>query len=400
MPAATSGGREVSMTGRTPWWAMGLVTGAGLAYFLDPGGGRQRRSLLRGKARHSLKEASLGLQRSARDLSHRAGGVMAEARGAFQGHDATDDVLLGRVRAQLGRVCSHPHAIITRADGTMIIVEGDVLRREYQQLLSAIKSVRGVRQVIDRLRVHEDAEGASMLAGGVRRPGPRFELLQSSWSPAARLVVGTLGGAITVGRLRRGDPVGGILGALLTTRAFTNQPLSRLFGVGGRRPIEVQKTLHISAPIDRVFAFFRDLSEYPRFMSHVRTVRERDERRSHWVVDGPAGSSIEWDAEISREEPNRLIAWRSLPGATVGHSGVARFEPEGAGTRLTLRLSYSPPLGVIGHFVATMFGKDPKRALDDDLLRLKSLLEEGRATGRDEQVRIEDLSPGKNRPQA
>ena len=90
----------------------------------------------------------------------------------------------------------------------------------------------------------------------------------------------------------------------------------------------------------------------------------------------PANDEAAWDAEITRLVPNKAFAWRTLPGAEVEHAGVVRFHPVGdAATRLEVRMSYSPPAGAIGHTVARLFRTDPKTEMDEDLERMKSLLE-------------------------
>ena len=172
-----------------------------------------------------------------------------------------------------------------------------------------------------------------------------------------------------------------------------NRPIRGLFGIGqGRKALEFDKIVDIHAPIEEVFRLWSDFSSFPRFLTHVCEVRVTDSR-SHWVVEGPAGTRVSWDAELTRFEKNRLIAWRSLPGEIIGNAGIIRFEPlpDGA-TRLHIHLSYNPPGGVLGHTIAALFGKDPQRALDDDLVRFKSLLEQGKATGRGRQIHIEDLT--------
>ena len=116
--------------------------------------------------------------------------------------------------------------------------------------------------------------------------------------------------------------------------------------------------------------------------------------RSHWNATGPGGLPVSWDAVITRYEQNKVIAWRSEPGSTVANAGTIRFEPEPDGrTRVTIHLTYNPPGGVLGHFAARLFGADPKSEMDDDLVRLKGLIEHGktRAPGKGEVVRQELL---------
>ena len=120
------------------------------------------------------------------------------------------------------------------------------------------------------------------------------------------------------------------------------------------------------------------LEYFPYFLSHVREVRDLGGGRSHWVVDGPAGARIEWDAVLTQFIPNEVIAWRSETGAVVQHAGIVRFEPDAEGnTRVHVRLSYTPPAGALGHSVAWLVGADPKRQMDDDLMRMKTFIETG-----------------------
>jgi uncharacterized membrane protein len=172
----------------------------------------------------------------------------------------------------------------------------------------------------------------------------------------------------------------GIAGAVVLARAATNLRLARLTGIGaGRRAVEVQKHLMIDAPVQAVWALWEDYESFPRFMTNVREVRRSQGGRSHWTVTGPLGTRLSWDAEETRRVPNELLAWTSLPGAAVQHAGVVRLEPVGGDrTRVEVTLSYNPVAGGAGHAVASVLGADPKKRLDEDLLRMKTLLEKGR----------------------
>ena len=99
------------------------------------------------------------------------------------------------------------------------------------------------------------------------------------------------------------------------------------------------------------------------------------------MVAGPAGSSFEFQSHITRDVPNESIAWETVPDSQIHHNGVVRFEQNwDGGTRVTVQMTYMPPAGVIGHKVAELFGVDPRQALQDDLMRLKALLEVNRMT--------------------
>jgi uncharacterized membrane protein len=169
-------------------------------------------------------------------------------------------------------------------------------------------------------------------------------------------------------------------GAALLGKGLSRRPLRELFRQSApERGILVQKTLDVYADVDEAYSAWRDLERFPNFMSHVREVRKQDERRYHWVVDGPAGVPVEWDAEVTADVPQELIAWRSTPGSEVHSSGVVQFEPNSyGGTCIQVRMSYRPPADVVGHTVAKVFGRDPKRQIDADLLRFKSFIETGR----------------------
>ncbi len=142
-----------------------------------------------------------------------------------------------------------------------------------------------------------------------------------------------------------------------------------------RRTVDIQKTLRIEAPLDRVYAFWRDYRNFPLFLSRVRRVDDLGGGRSQWVLDGPEGT-LEWNAIITVEAPEALLAWRSEPGAVLENAGAVRFSREGTGTRLDLRFCYNPPTQA-GAAVAELFGADPRAQLNQDLGRLKSLLESG-----------------------
>jgi uncharacterized membrane protein len=142
-----------------------------------------------------------------------------------------------------------------------------------------------------------------------------------------------------------------------------------------RRTVDIQKTLRIEAPVDQVYAFWRDYRNFPLFLPKVRQVEDLGAGRSRWVLDGPEGA-LEWKAMITIEAPGALLAWRSEPGAVLENAGAVRFSREGTGTRLDLRFCYNPPTRA-GAAVAELFGGDPRAQLNQDLGRLKSLLESG-----------------------
>jgi uncharacterized membrane protein len=366
-------------------------------YLADPAWGRRRRSVLRDKARSVVHEGEVALERAVRDLGHRVSGRVAEARSLVQDDSASDRVIAERVRARIGRLVSHPHAISSTVEGGRVILTGDLLRDELGMLYAGLSGVRGVRAIEQRLELYAPEDRVATLTGDRKAPRPRYLfLLNRRWSPASRLIAAALGAPLALtGGGRRGlaGLVLRLLGAGLTARALSHTSSSPLEALSGR-PIELGKTVHIRAPLEEVFACFKDFRNFSRFMSHVKRVQLAGEGRSHWVVAGPAGTRVVWDAELTELVPNQRIAWRTLSHSDIRSTGRVTFAREADGrTRVQVQLSYHPPAGPLGHFVARLFGKDPKRALDDDLLRLQSLLEKGTATGLQGKVHREDLLP-------
>ncbi|MFC5479000.1 SRPBCC family protein [Massilia suwonensis] len=153
--------------------------------------------------------------------------------------------------------------------------------------------------------------------------------------------------------------------------------LSNLLGSGRGKSIDLEKSIRIDASPDEVYEMWSKYENFPRFMSHVIEVRDIGRRRSHWVVQGPAGTQFEFDSMLTEQSKNRRLAWRSEPGAEIPNSGSVEFEPYRGGTRVTVRFSYSPPAGAVGHGLAALLGSDPKRQMDDDLARMKHFIERG-----------------------
>jgi len=145
--------------------------------------------------------------------------------------------------------------------------------------------------------------------------------------------------------------------------------------------IEVQQAMLIDRSPEDLYKFWHQFQNLPTFMHHLKSVEVLDAKRSHWVTQAPsiAGGSIEWDAEITRDEPNAAIAWRSLPGSQIDTMGEIRFTKAlgDRGTEVHVLMKYLPPAGKVGHWIATLFGDAPSRQMRDDLRSFKSLMEVG-----------------------
>jgi uncharacterized membrane protein len=143
--------------------------------------------------------------------------------------------------------------------------------------------------------------------------------------------------------------------------------------------VELTATTTIRKPAPEVYAFWRDLENLPRFMAHLEEVHTTGDRTSHWLAAAPFGKDVGWDAEITEEAPGERIGWRSTENADVPNEGTVRFgpAPDGVSTEVHVVLHYDIPGGALGKAVAKYFGEEPHQQLDDDLRRLKQVLETG-----------------------
>jgi uncharacterized membrane protein len=176
-------------------------------------------------------------------------------------------------------------------------------------------------------------------------------------------------------------------------RAVANMPLTRVFGISERRRvIDINKSIEVDVPIEEAYELWSNFENFPKFMAHIKEIKSLGGDRSQWVVSGPAGIPVEFNAVMTENIPNEVIAWETEPDSVVKHRGHVKFMP-GAElqTQINVHLVYNPPAGVIGHTVAAIFGTDPKSAMDEDLVRLKSLLEVGKTTAEGKEVTRDDI---------
>jgi uncharacterized membrane protein len=206
-----------------------------------------------------------------------------------------------------------------------------------------------------------------------------MDLMQEHWAPATRVLTGGAGAALVACALARRSPLSialGLAGVAMVLRAGTNAALPQLLGQRGPY-IHYMKTLNLAAPADDVFAFWQNFENFPKFMRNVRSVRRNADGSWHWEVAGPAGTTAQWDADMTVCIPNELVAWTTRPGSQVENAGLVHFQPQRGGTRIQVEMSYNPPGAALGHVVASLFGADPRTEMNEDLMRMKSFLETG-----------------------
>jgi len=141
----------------------------------------------------------------------------------------------------------------------------------------------------------------------------------------------------------------------------------------------VVQTITIDRAPEECYALWHDFPSHPRFMDYLESVEFTTPGRSHWRARGPAGTTLEWDAEVSQDQPGRCIAWHSLENADLEHSGNVRFEraPGNRGTLVRLEMHYAPPGGTVGATLANLLGAVPQVLLGNTLRHFKQILETG-----------------------
>jgi len=138
---------------------------------------------------------------------------------------------------------------------------------------------------------------------------------------------------------------------------------------------QVTKDIIVNANIDDVYSIWADFEQFPRFMTYIKALTKTGDRTSHWVMKGPLGKDLEWDAETTTLEPNKRIAWNSRDGGDIKTTGQVTFNKLAQNqTEITVVLQYVPPAGKLGEFVAQLFS-DPDKRLDQDLRNFKEYAE-------------------------
>lgn len=211
----------------------------------------------------------------------------------------------------------------------------------------------------------------------------------SDWERAGSIVAGALVGSLAASKLQGRAAAAATAGSLVLRGLTGYCPLSAALGrntrisdtkevLAGPRGVHVREEITINRPVDEVYGFWRQLSNLPKFMTHLEDVEELDRTRSRWTARGPAGTTVSWEARIINEIPNELIGWQSVGDADVVSAGSVHFDPTPhGGTDLWIHLQYEPPAGKLGGWFASLFGEAPSQQIREDFRRLKAYLETG-----------------------
>ncbi len=201
----------------------------------------------------------------------------------------------------------------------------------------------------------------------------------------APLVVGGLMAALG---LRRGGWLGygiALAGLGVMQQSFSGKPaIQEWLGYGDDgdhegRAVTASHSVTINRSAEDLYKFWRDFSNLSQVLSNIERIDVIDDRHSHWVAKAPGGMHVSWDAEVTDDQENRRIAWRSQQGADVPNWGHVEFRPApgGRGTELHAVIRYEPPAGALGRMVAKMFMREPQEQMRMDLQKFKREMETG-----------------------
>jgi uncharacterized membrane protein len=140
-------------------------------------------------------------------------------------------------------------------------------------------------------------------------------------------------------------------------------------------PDKFTQSIVVMGNVADIYHIWSNFETFPRFMNDIKSVTKLDDRTSHWVMKGPLGADIEWDAETTRLDENERVAWNSKDNSAVKTSGQVTFRSLGVNeTKVTVTLQYDPPAGAAGQAVASLFA-NPEKRVREDLERFKEYVE-------------------------
>jgi uncharacterized membrane protein len=172
---------------------------------------------------------------------------------------------------------------------------------------------------------------------------------------------------------------GGLLYRGVTGHCPIYQAIESQSGDSLMRGLRLEESITVNKPVHQVYSLWRRLENLPRFMSHIESIRAIGENRSHWVAKLTPPFRLEWDAEITDDQENRKLSWRSLPGSKIDHVGTVFFHSARAqrGTEVKIVLGYTPPGGGAGAATAELLRRVTKNHIRADLRAFKAVAETG-----------------------
>lgn len=139
---------------------------------------------------------------------------------------------------------------------------------------------------------------------------------------------------------------------------------------------QISKSIIVNAPASHTYNVWANITQFPKFMGHIKSVTILGDGISHWVVAGPLGTNIDWNAETTTQEPDSRIAWNTKDHrGSLTTSGQVTFNPLHQNqTEITVTMQYSSPVGELGERLAS-FLAHPEDSVAAALRRFKAYAE-------------------------
>jgi uncharacterized membrane protein len=136
----------------------------------------------------------------------------------------------------------------------------------------------------------------------------------------------------------------------------------------------------VNRSAESLYHFWHEVENLPLFMRYIQAVTSTGDNRSHWMAKAPiTGATVEWDSEVTVDQENRYIAWRTPGETSLAHAGSVRFEPAlySQETVVTLTLDFYQRGGPVVQVITQILGYVPEQLTLEDLRRFKELMEAG-----------------------
>ena len=143
---------------------------------------------------------------------------------------------------------------------------------------------------------------------------------------------------------------------------------------------QIEGRVFINRAPERIFAFYNDFRNLPKFLGDVMDVKLLSPTRSRWTIEGPFGLRAHWDIEITKVIPNALIRYKVADSSIANSAWEIRFEPTSDPFATEVTEVLTAPLGKLELAAMALIGKYPQDEVRANLHRLKELLETGQIT--------------------
>lgn len=362
---------------RLTTWLSGIAVGAVAMYLSDPAQGKRRRLLMQEKLRTATDRTGAAFDKAMHGTGNRLSAAQSRAKSLLQKQPFSDESIAARARQLAAKLSGLRETIQVKAEhGSVTLSGGTALAaKEKNRLIQKIRRVPGVREVRDHLETRGGSRMGAFLKTKLQRTRHAASEAAEHGLESTGQVMGAAARRLPVGPLLA---IAGLGYAIQSLGRSTLRSSYRGKPATPERGIHLQKSIDIQASPETVFNVWSKYDNFPQFMSHLLDVQSSGAQRSHWLMQGPAGVDLEWDAVLTKYMAPTMLAWRTEPGTPIEHNGSVRFEASDGGTRATVRMFYSSASGRNDDIVTTLLGSDPEQKLEEDLHRMKNFIEGNR----------------------